>query len=55
MKDFIEITDVNMWDIVKFGCEPHMILLKGVSQPKVNSLWTNEEKKSCLKSQVDYF
>ena len=45
MKDFIEATYINMWDIVESGYELPKILIDGIVQPKVKSLWTKEERK----------
>ena len=42
MRDFIEATNIDMWDIVKSGCEFPKILVDEVYQLKVKSLTPNE-------------
>ena len=38
MKDFIEATNIDMWDIVESGFKLSKILVDGIVQPKVKSL-----------------
>ena len=45
MRDFINATSIDMWDIVEFGYEFPKIIIEGVVQPNVKSLWNKEEKK----------
>ena len=55
MKDFIEAIDIDMWDIVENGYELPKILVDGIVQLKVKSLWTKEErKKHLLASKVKW-
>ena len=55
MKDFIEATDIDMWDIVENGYELPKTLVDRIVQPKVKSLWTKEErKKHLLTSKVKW-
>ena len=48
MKDFTKATDIDIWDVVEHGYELLKILIDGVAQPKVKSLWTEEERKKHL-------
>ena len=48
MKDFIEVRDVDMWDLVKNGYEPSMTMISSIPQTKPKSLWTNDEKSKHL-------
>ena len=48
MKDFVEATDINMWDIVENGYELPKILIDDVTQLKVKSFWIEEERKKHL-------
>ena len=45
MKDFIDATKINMWDMVTFGYKFTKIMIDGVYQPKVKSLQIEEERK----------
>ena len=55
MKDFIEATNIDMWDIVENGYELFKILIDGLFKPMVKSLWTEEErKKHFLASKVKW-
>ena len=40
MKDFIKVTDIDIWDIVENDYELPKILIDGIAQPEVKSLWT---------------
>ena len=48
VKDFIEATDIDMWDLIKNGYQPPMTIINNIPQPKPISLWTNEEKSKYL-------
>ena len=46
MKDFVKASDIDMLDIVENGYELPKILVDGIVQPKLKSLWTKEETSS---------
>ena len=48
VRDFTGATDINMWDIIKSGYKFLKILIDGVYQPKMKSLWIEEEWKRHL-------
>ena len=48
MKDFIEVMDIDMCDIIENGYEVPKILINGIYQPKVKSFWIEEKRKKHL-------
>ena len=48
MRDFIETTNIDMWDIVESRYEFLKIMVDGIVQPEVKSLQTKEERKRHL-------
>ena len=45
MRDFIEAIDTDMQDIIELGYEVLKVVIDGIFQPKVKSLWTKKERK----------
>ena len=55
MTNFIETTNIDIWDIVEYGYKFSKILIDGVYQPKVKSFWTKKESiRHLLASKVKW-
>ena len=53
MKDFIEATDIDIWDVVENGYDPPRYVLEGILELKLKNLWNKDNrKKHFLASKV---
>ena len=44
MKDFLEASDIDLWDLVENGYNPPSRIENGITISKLRSSWTDEEK-----------
>ena len=48
MKDFLEVSNIDLWDIVESGCNPPSRIEDAIILLKPRSFWIEDEKKRHL-------